>query len=131
MLNKLQITFETRPNKTKHATLMSQKHEQMRHKGRGVSLPYAKHQNLIFTTENPQDFSGKKANTRKLQRLNKEGTKKGQTRPKRGRSTPNTKVTLMKHLKHEKSEFLSIIHEAQNSMQSRLKASARLGNIKQ
>ncbi|GMP53359.1 hypothetical protein CsSME_00018827 [Camellia sinensis var. sinensis] len=37
----------------------------------------------------------------------------------------------MKHLKHEKSELLSIIHKAQNNMQDRLKASARMGNIKQ
>ena len=102
----------------------------MRHKVRGVSLPYARPQNHFLTTDNPLDFSGEKANTRKFQRLKKEDTKKGQTRPNRGRPTPNTKVTLMKHLKHEKSEFLSVIHKAQNSMQSGLKASARMGNIK-
>ena len=113
-----------------HATLMSQKHEQMRHKGRGVSLPYARLQNHFFTTKNPLDFSGEKANAQKYSKLNQRRHKRGKARPKRRRSTPNTKETLMKHLKHEKLEFLSVIHKAQNSIQSGLKASARIGNIK-
>ena len=114
-----------------HATFMSQKQEQIRHKGRGMSLPYARPQNLFFTTENPQDFNAEKANEQKKSKLYQRKHKMGQTRPKRGRSTPNTNETLMKHLKHEKLEFLSVIHKAQNSMQSRLKANARLENIKQ
>ena len=113
------------------ATCISLKHKQKRHKGRGVSLPYARPQNLFFTTENPLDFSGEKANARRFSKLNKDSTKKGQTRPKRGWTTPNTKVTLMKYLKHKKIELLYVIHKAQNNMQSRLKASARMGNIKQ
>ena len=58
-----------------YATFMSQKHKQMRQKGRGVSLPYARPQNPFTTTKNPLDFSGEKANTRKFPKLNKEGTK--------------------------------------------------------
>ena len=58
-----------------HATLMSQKQGQKRDKGRGVSLPYARLQDPLFTTENPLDFSGGKANTQKDSKLIKEGTK--------------------------------------------------------
>ena len=77
-----------------HATLMSQKHEQMRHKGRGVSLPYARLQNLFFTTENPLDFGGEKANPQKLQRLNKEGTKKSPNKAKEGEVDPQHQSDL-------------------------------------
>ena len=72
-----------------HATLISLKHKQKRQKGRGVSLPYARPQNLFFTTENPLDFSGEKANTQKVQSSIKEGTK-GAKQGLRGRGRPPT-----------------------------------------
>ena len=83
-----------------YTTLMSQKHEQMRDQGRGVSLPYARLQDPFTNTENTLDFSSEKANTQKVPKLNKRRHKRGQTRPKRGRSTPNTKETSMKDLKN-------------------------------
>ena len=95
-----------------HATLVSQKNEQMRDQGRGVSLPYVRPQAPFFTTENPLDFSGEKANTQTVPKLNKRRHKRGQTRPKRGRSTPNTKETLMKDLKHANTRLFSVIHKA-------------------
>ena len=68
---------------------MSQKHEQMRHKGRGVSLPYERLQNLFFTTENPLDFSGEEAKTKGLQSL-KRKTQKEAKQGLRGGGRPQT-----------------------------------------
>ena len=72
-----------------NATLMSQKHKQMRHKGRGVSLPYTRLQDPFTTTRTPLDFSGEKANTQKVPKLNKEGTK-GTKQGLRGGGRPPT-----------------------------------------
>ena len=80
---------------------MSPKYAQMRHKGRRVTLPYTRLQPIFFTTENPLEFSGEKANTKKQIRLKEKDTKRGQKRPKRGISTPNAKTPLMKDAKHK------------------------------
>ena len=109
---------------------MSPKYVQMRHKGRGVSLPYTRLQTIFFTTENPLDFSGEKANTTKQVRLKEKNAKRGQKRPKRGISTPNAKTPLMIVLMHENIRPFLVIHKAQINMQDRSKANARLGIIK-
>ena len=74
-----------------HATLMSQKHKQKREKGRGVSLPYARPQNHFFTTDNPLDFSGEKANAQRFPKLNKESTKRAKQGLRGGGRPPTPK----------------------------------------
>ena len=76
-----------------HATFISLKHKLKRHKGRGVSLSYARPQNPFFTTENPLDFifSGEKAKTPKFPKLNKEVTKRAKQGLRGGGRPPTPK----------------------------------------
>ena len=113
-----------------HAILVSQKHEQMRHKGRRVALPHVRHQNHFFTTENPLDFSGEKANAQRYSKLNKESTKRAKQGLRGGGRPPTPKWPQWNALNTKKRELLYVIHKAQNNMQKGLKASARMGNIK-
>ena len=54
----------------------AQKAKKQNHKGRGVSLPYARLQTTFLTTENPLVFSGEKTKTLKQTRPYQRGNKK-------------------------------------------------------
>ena len=76
-------------------------------------------QGTILTTEIPQDFSGEEAQTPKSRSSLKIAQNKGQTRLKRGQTTPKPKTTLTNYLEALKIELLCVICKAKKWLQDR------------
>ena len=87
---------------------MRQMKQAYKTQGEGMTLSYLGPQNTTSTTEIPLSFSGEKSKTRWSQKLKKNAQKQGQTMPKRGETTPNTKLYLNKHFEDKKSELFLV-----------------------
>ena len=77
--------------------------------GEGVALSFLGPQGTILTSEIPQDFSGEDAQTLWSRSSHKIAQNKGQTRVKRGQTTPKLKTLLTNYLEQAKSELLYVI----------------------
>ena len=80
--------------------------------GEGVALSFLGPQGTILTSEIPQDFSGEEAQTPKSRSSHKIVQNKGQTRLKRGQTTPKLEATLTNYLEALKTELLHSICKA-------------------
>ena len=77
-----------------------------------MALSFLGPHGTILTTEIPQDFSGEEAQTPKSRSSQKIAQNKGQTRLKRGQTTPKLKTLLTNYLEALKTELLCIISKA-------------------